>query len=269
MGILAVANKGRMPLATPVTVGVFVGLAACGDVQPGGGSYATDARHASDASHPLGFSGSASDDVSTAFVLTVVNDTPEDQFVTLFQDHFGTGATNVVPLVWKTVEVAADAEVELQWTENYSFNWSSSVLSPGSTYVVNQSVEAGTVLDNDISLSDASGTAMFEGLTEGPMSNELTIHVESPDASFVGVGLAGTPIYAASAVMNQTQIFDALDPDYFISSGTDYEVGQPIDLDALSLDAFESFSSADGARLVATLSESAGEFEFMWTIERE
>ena len=237
---------------TPFAISAFVGLAACGDVQPAGAGR-------------LDSSGSETEDVSTEFVLTVVNETGANQFVTIFQDHFETGAQNVIPLAWKAIEIAPGAQAEFQWTENYSFNWSSAGLTEGGTYVVSESVAAGTAIDNEITLSDASGTTGFDGLSEGPMSNELTIHVESEEASFVGVGLAGTPIFAAEALMNDTQVFDALDPDYTISSGTKYNVGQAVDPGVV--DAFNSFSSADGSRLVATLSDSAG--ELVWTIERD
>jgi hypothetical protein len=232
---------------TPLMFTAFIGVNACGDTQAGGPSF-----------------GGEVEAVSSEFVLTVVNETSTNQFVTVFQDHFGTNARDVTTLAWKTVEIAPDAQAMLEWTENYSFNWSSAPLTIDGTYTVAESLPAGTVSDNEVTLSDASGETAFTNLTEGPMSNELTIHIDSAEASFVGIGLANVPIFAAKAVPNETQIFDALAPDYTIFAGAHYGVGQPVD--ATAIETFESFSSADGTQLVATVTESAG--ELTWTVER-
>jgi hypothetical protein len=166
---------------------------------------------------------------STAYSLTVQNNSSQGWNFYVYQQNPGTPNPNVFSLAWFVKGANPGSQVTFNWTIDYSFVWSETgQLVPGVTFTASQVLPADPTTDNLVTFTKNTFGYAFTNESAGGTPGSLTIvddgSVPSLQAS-VGIGMSGNGTFVTQAQPNVSNIFTPT-PTYWVSFGTSVQQGQ-------------------------------------------
>ncbi|MGF9691650.1 MULTISPECIES: protein rhiA [unclassified Rhizobium] len=188
----------------------------------------------------------------TTYSLTCINDSQLSGSFAVFQKAPPTTTPgNVFSLAWFARPTAPNSRVTFTWGLDYSFIWSETgVLRPGINFSASQVVPADPNGLNLIQLKkDQYGATTFAGPTSGGSLGSLTVKQLSnvqPNATSVGIGMAGSGTFVVQAQPNMTAVFTP-HPNYWVIFGN-FETGDVIDIEDVTTAVEVTYGGAQTSR---------------------
>jgi hypothetical protein len=171
--------------------------------------------------------------MADTYTLTFINNSSNDWTFCCYQTDPKIGPKDVKSLAWYTKMVAAGAEVEFEWTIDYSFVWSEmGSVVPGVIFKASQKVPAGTQEKNAIDFTRISNDAfkLVNQTTDPRYKGSLVIHQDEKiplNKAAVGIGMSGAGTFIVPAQPSIDVSFSP-HPSYWVTFG-DYVKGQVLD----------------------------------------
>ncbi|WP_329112324.1 hypothetical protein [Streptomyces sp. NBC_01353] len=188
---------------------------------------------------------------ATQYSLTVVNNSNEAWDFFLFQEYADASPAGLKPLAWLTKYMAGHNTGHFSWDLGFSFVWApTGPLGFGSGFTASERVAADPTspTQNQIRFGTDTHTEwprfMHGSAAPNPQRGFLYIRQLGSvptDTVSVGIGQAGSPVFAVQASPSKTTRFTPPDGRYVIAAGTSIETGDVLDLDGITQRAAISF----------------------------
>lgn len=180
--------------------------------------------------------------MSTKYTLNVTNNTTQTGDFMVFQESPDANVSNVRTLAWLAMTAHPTADLEFQWSLDYSFVWTKTTdLKPGTVVNTGQTWAANLDTSNQITLDEHSEDAytfsdQSQGLSDGTLQIVQANSVQSGDVS-VGIGMSGKAAFLVEARPNAKVIMTPKEkPTYWLVHG-DYQEGQVLDTNEVAKNA--------------------------------
>jgi hypothetical protein len=178
--------------------------------------------------------------MSTAYSLTVTNNSTQFQDIVVYQKQVDLGVPNALSLAWFAKGAYPGTSVTFDWSEDYCFVWSEmGDLQKGATFLAQQVVQADpeNIEQNQIQLGYGRGAFTFvDGSAAGtPQLGSLYIRAlptVPTDTAVVGIGMSGAGTFVVPAQPNLNYVFTPK-PSFWVAAGT-FTQGQVLDTEEIT-----------------------------------
>lgn len=175
--------------------------------------------------------------MSTQYSVRATNNSPGSGHLMLFQKGLNM-PPNTMSLAWFSNYTETMNATLFQWTMDYGFAWSrTGQLKPGLIFFAPQLWPADLTTTNQVTFTQdlSDYTYTFINQTTGQQPNTLFIQEDETieyDYVSVGIGMSGSPTFAAQAMSNHMQAFP-MEMTYWIAFG-DFAPGKVLDVETIT-----------------------------------